>query len=118
MRATAGIQAVQLLGLGIPVDDEQVAADSAAHRLDQPEHRIDRDRRIDGVAAGQQDLSGIGRSDAHCHGLAAMVLPAVDDRQPIREAGQPADFRAERADHRAGGLQGGKLRRLDAGQGA
>ena len=50
-RPAAGVEAVELAGSGVPDDGEQVAAEAARHRLDHAEHRVGRDRRVDGVAA-------------------------------------------------------------------
>ena len=38
--APAGVEAVEFLRFGLPIDDEQIAADAAAHRLDEPQHGV------------------------------------------------------------------------------
>ena len=58
--ASAGIQAVQGLGLGVPDDGEQVAADAVGGRLDQAEDGIRGDRGVDGVAPVLQDADRRG----------------------------------------------------------
>lgn len=50
------IEAIELPGLGLVHDREQVAADPVIHRGHQTHHRIDRDGRIDGVAAAFKNL--------------------------------------------------------------
>ena len=40
--AAGGIQAIELLGLGIPINDKQVPPDPATHRLDDSQHGIGR----------------------------------------------------------------------------
>ena len=91
--AAAGIQAVELLGLGVPDDREQVATDPTRHRLDDPEHGVGRDRGIDGVAPllqhadggrGRQRLAGGGHAVAGDHGRARLVRAdrPVDRRRP------------------------------------
>jgi hypothetical protein len=56
--AAAGIEAVELFSFGFPNDGEQVAAEAAAHRFGDAEHRVGRDRGVDRVAAGLQDFNG------------------------------------------------------------
>src|SRR3954470_20721042 len=56
--AAAGIEAVEFFCVGVPYDREQVAAESAAHRLGHAEDGIGGDGGVDGVAAGLQDLDG------------------------------------------------------------
>ena len=58
-RAAGRVQPVELLGLGVPEDGEQVAADAVHVRLDQPEDGVDRHRGVYRVAAGLEDV------DAH-----------------------------------------------------
>ena len=55
-RTAARIEPVQLPRAGVPHQREQVAAHSARHRLDGAEHRIHRDRRVDGISAAAEHL--------------------------------------------------------------
>ena len=55
-RPAAGVEAVELLGLGVPDDGEQVAADAARHRLDHAEDGVGGDGRVDGVATLLKNL--------------------------------------------------------------
>ena len=54
--AAAGVQSVELLRLGVPVDDEQIAADAAAHRLDDAHHGVGGDGRVGRVAAALENV--------------------------------------------------------------
>ena len=92
-RAAAGVEAVELLGLGVPDDGEQVAADAARHRLDHAEHGVGRDGGIDGVAAllqhadrgrGRQRLAGRGHALPGHHGRARLVQRPGRPVVPLR----------------------------------
>ena len=61
-RPAAGVDAGQLAGFGLVIDDEEIAADAAALRFHDAEGGIGRDGRIDGgAAAGQHLRSGLRR---------------------------------------------------------
>ena len=55
-RSTAGIQPVEPLILLAPEDREQVAADPVAGRFGHAQDRVGRDRRIDAIAAGLENI--------------------------------------------------------------
>ena len=98
----------ELLGLRIPDDGEQVAADPARHRLDHAEHRVGGDRGIDGVAPllqdadrrrGRQRLAGRGHALPGHHGRPRLVQrpgrPVVSRGKPLRRP-RPATTRPAR----------------------
>ena len=55
-RPAAGVQAVHDAGLGLVVEDEEIAAEPVAGRLHQADGRVGGDSGIDGVAAPLEDL--------------------------------------------------------------
>ena len=82
-RAAARVEADRAAGARRPDEREEVAAESAAHRLDEAEGDVRGDRGIDGVAAGPE------RVDADLHGerLARGDHAACRDRRKALRTG-------------------------------
>ena len=55
-RGARGVQARQLAGLRIPVEDEQIAADAVHHRLHHGQHGVGGDGGVDRGASARQNL--------------------------------------------------------------
>ena len=79
-RPPAGVDAGQLAGFGLVVDDEEIAADAAALRFHDAEGGIGRDGRIDGGTAAGEDL----RSGLRCQGLGSGYDSAIADGHGTR----------------------------------
>ena len=85
------------MGAGVVVDHEGAAAETGALRLDQAQHRLHRDRRIDGRAALAQHLDArrhrqrIGRRH---HGM-GFGRGLVDRRRRLGAGGPDADKQGE-----------------------
>ena len=79
-RPAAGVDAGQLAGFGLVVDDEEIAADAAALRFHDAESGIGRDGRIDGGTAAGQDL----RAGLRCQGLGGGYDSAIADGHGTR----------------------------------
>ena len=73
-RPSAGVQAVELAGLGVPVEQEQVAANSVHHGFGNAEHRVRRNGRVDGRTAPRQNLRPGLRSQGVAGGDDASVI--------------------------------------------
>ena len=54
-RPAAGVEAVELVGLCVPVDGEEIAAHAVHHGFGHAQHRVGRDARIDGRTAALED---------------------------------------------------------------
>ena len=77
-RAAAGVEAVQLLGLVVPDDGEQVAADAARHRFHEPQGGVGGDGGVHGRAPLTQNIE----PDLRGQRLAGRdhAVPGHDDR--------------------------------------
>ena len=91
---SAGIQSVQLPGLGFINDREQIAADAVHGRLDHSERRVGRDGRVDRIAAffehararlRRQRLAGRHDAELRDHHRASLIAPGGVIRVVLRK---------------------------------
>ena len=54
--AAAAVEAVEFFCFRVPIDDEQIAADATAHRLDDAQHGVGGNRRVGRIAARFQHV--------------------------------------------------------------
>jgi hypothetical protein len=74
-RGAGRVQPCELLGFGVPIDDEQIAAQAAHQRFGDTQDRVRSDGRVDGRSAARQDL----RSSLRRQDLAGSGNPARAD---------------------------------------